>query len=431
MVVDSLETAAGPVSARIDVPGSKSIVNRALICAALADGESRLSRGAPGDDTEAMIECLTALGVPIRREGSGVVVAGTSGNVRGGATISARLAGTTSRFVMALAALGEEATVVTGDAALRRRPFEPLRDALVALGAQVEFLEPPSSLPVKVSRARLRGGEISVRGDISSQFLSALMMIGPLLDGGLRITVTGSLVSVPYVLITERVMRAFGIEGIEVTDERVTIPMGAYRGCAYDVEPDASSASYPLAAAAICGGDVFVPDLGPDALQGDIGFIDVLRTMGCAVQSTSAGLSVRSTGSLEGSVFDLRDMSDLVPTVAATAVFAAGTTEITGVGFIRHKESDRIGDLVDGLQRLGVDAEETDDGMIIRQTPMASLHGEHLPTHHDHRLAMAWSLIALRLSGVSVDDPGVVAKSWPEWWTVRDRLVASSRARSD
>lgn len=431
MPADSLVTASGPVSARIDVPGSKSIVNRALICAALAEGESRLSRGAPGDDTEAMIECLSALGVPIQRQAAGLVVSGSGGVVRGGATVSARLAGTTSRFMVALAALGEEATVVTGDEALRRRPLEPLLVALTTLGASVEPLEPPSSLPVRVSRARLRGGTVSVRGDISSQFLSALMMIGPLLDGGLTVDVTGSLVSAPYVRITAQVMQAFGIENIRVSAERISIPTGTYRGCVYDVEPDASSASYPLAAAAICGGDVLVPDLGPSAMQGDVGFAAILRSIGCDVDSTPAGLRVRSSGSLTGSRFDLKDMSDLVPTVAATAVFAAGTTQITGVGFIRHKESDRIGDLVDGLRRLGVDAVETDDGLIINQTSMDDLHGERLSTHHDHRLAMAWSLIALRLSGISVDDPDVVAKSWPEWWSIRDQLVASSRVRSD
>ncbi|MGA0878598.1 MAG: 3-phosphoshikimate 1-carboxyvinyltransferase, partial [Ilumatobacteraceae bacterium] len=366
----------------------------------------------------------------IRRDGTGLVVSGTDGVIRGGATVSARLAGTTSRFLVALAALGAESTVITGDEPLRRRPLGPLHEALVALGASVEFLEPPASLPVKVTRSHVRGGEISVRGDISSQFLSALMMIGPLLDGGLTIAVVGTLVSAPYVAITERVMRAFGIEGVELSAERITIPMGAYQGCAYDVEPDASSASYPLAAAAICGGEVLVPDLDSDALQGDIGFIEILRTMGCEVESTPIGLRVRGTGRLVGARFDLKDMSDLVPTVAAMAAFATGTTQITGVGFIREKESDRIGDLVAGLRLLGVDAAETDDGLVIDPVPLTRLHGGPLPTHHDHRLAMAWSLVALRLAGVSIDDPGVVAKSWPDWWSVRAQLVASSRGSS-
>lgn len=431
MTSNTLPTAAGPVSAVVDVPGSKSIVNRALLCAALAEGETRLSRSASGDDTQAMIECLTAFGVHIERAGDELVVTGTRGKVRGGCTISARLAGTTSRFMVALAALGTETTVITGDEALRRRPLGPLRDALVALGAEVESLEPPFSLPVRVSRARLQGGEIAVRSDISSQFISALMMIGPLLDGGLSIAMTGSLVSAPYVRLTAQVMRSFGIEGLAVSAERIVVPEGAYRGCPFDVEPDASSASYPLAAAAICGGEVLVPHLGPDAMQGDIGFISVLRAMGCEVHSSSEGLRVRGSGSLTGSRFDLRDMSDLVPTVAAMAVFAHGTTRITGVGFIRHKESDRIGDLVAGLRRLGVGAVETDDGLIIEGTTPGELHGEHLSTRHDHRLAMAWSLIALRLSGISLDDPEVVTKSWPEWWSARDRLVASSRARFD
>lgn len=425
-MADVLPTALGPVHGTVEVPGSKSIVNRALICAALADGESRIAPAAPGRDTQAMLECLVALGVPVGLEDRAIVVRGCAGHLRGGPTVSARLAGTTSRFITAVAALGTEATTVTGDAALRRRPIGPLVRALRSLGASVESLHPDEELPIQVRRADLHGGTVELPGDVSSQFLSALMMIGPLLDGGLDIIVTGRLVSVPYLHITASVMRAFGIDTVSVESSKIRVAPGRYRATDYIVEPDASSASYPLAAAAICGGEIHVPGLGPHSVQGDIGFIDVLGAMGCEVRHDASGVTVRGTGRLRGIAIDLQDMSDLVPTVAALSVFADSPTTITGVGFIRHKESDRIGDLAAGLRDLGCSVEETADGLRIE--PADTLRGRAMATHHDHRLAMAWSLIALRVAGISVDDPSVVAKSWPEWWSTRDDLIASSRS---
>lgn len=428
-MADVLPTASGPIHGTIAVPGSKSIVNRALICAALADGVSRIAPTAPGRDTQAMLECLAALGVPVDLEDQALVVRGCAGQLRGGPTVSARLAGTTSRFITAMAALGTETTTVTGDDALRRRPIGPLVQALRSLGASVESLHPDEELPIAVSRGDLRGGLVEMRGDVSSQFLSALMMIGPLLDEGLTITVTGTPVSVPYLHITVSVMRAFGVEGVSVEPSRIQVRRGRYRATDYTVEPDASSASYPLAAAAICGGEVHVPGLGASSVQGDIGFIDVLEAMGCQVRSDASGVTVRGTGRLRGIAIDLQEMSDLVPTVAALAVFADSPTTITGVGFIRHKESDRIGDFASGLRDLGCAVEETVDGLRIE--PTSACRGRNMATHHDHRLAMAWSLIALRVAGMSVDDPDVVAKSWPEWWSIRDELVASSRPGQD
>lgn len=425
-VLADLAVAQGPLSARVEVPGSKSIANRALICAALAHGTSLLTNVAPGDDTEAMRECLSALGVSMNKVPTGVEILGLRGHITGGATISARLAGTTSRFMIAVAALGNEPTVITGLDALRRRPIEPLQTALRTLGAQVVQLDVDFALPVQVSRAKLRGGRIDIRGDVSSQFLSALMLIAPLLDGGLYIEITSPLISEPYLAITAHVMSAFGIEGIEVSNAHIIVPEGRYRSRTFAIEPDASSASYPLAAAAICGGEVTIPGLGGDAIQGDAGFIDILGQMGCRVERSTADVSVRGANELRGITLDLRSMSDLVPTVAAVALFATSTTEITGVGFIRQKESDRLGDLTRGLRALGADVTETAQGLIINPVPFSKLKGTLLPTHHDHRLALAWSLVALRVAGISIEDPGVVSKSWPNWWEVRDQLVATA-----
>lgn len=419
----ALPTADGPVEAVVTVPGSKSIANRALVCAALAGGVSTLHRVATGDDTAAMLECLRAIGTAVTHDvvtGTCLVDGGPS-HLVGGVTLDARLAGTTSRFMTALAALAERPSVVTGEGPLRRRPMAPLHDALRDLGAVVDPVGEAGHLPVSVSRGGLRGGTVRMRGDVSSQYVTALMLIAPLLPEGLTIELTTPLVSRPYVSITASVMSSFGASGIAVGDSLVTVEPGGYASTEYWIEPDASSASYPLAAAAITGGRVEVPGLGIDALQGDAVFADVLARMGCTVERDAAR-TVVSGGVVRGIDIDMADMSDLVPTLAAVAPFAATATRITGVGFIRNKESDRIGDLVEGLRRLGVVAFEEDDGLSIE--PSDGLHGAELAVHDDHRLAMAWSLLALRIPGVVVDDADAVGKSWPEWWSVRSSLLS-------
>ena len=414
-----LPTAHGPIRATIAVPGSKSIANRALVCAALAAGRSTIEHVAPGDDTVAMIEGLRNLGTNITVSGATVMVDG--GALRGGATIDARLAGTTSRFLTALAALSLEPTVVDGGDALRRRPMAELHDSLRSLGADVRSTN--GCLPVTVARAALTGGRVELRGDVSSQFVSALMMIGPTLPGGLRIDLSTPLVSRPYVAITASVMSSFGAEGITVGERTIGVESSAYRACSYAIESDASSASYPLAAAAITGGAVRVLGIGRGALQGDARFADLMADMGCRVERDESGTTVIGTGRLRGIDVDMADISDLVPTVAAVAAFADTPTRITGVGFIRHKESDRIADVVDGLRAIGCPAEETTDGLVVRPVDRASYRGTSLRVHDDHRLAMSWSLLALAVPEVEVDDPTVVAKSWPEWWTVRSDLL--------
>ena len=417
----SMDVATGPIVADVAVPGSKSIANRALVCASLARGESTLSNVAPGDDTAAMLDCLRALGVDVEMVGDTARVRGRDGSVRGGAVIDARLAGTTSRFMTAVSALGAEPTTVDGGEALRRRPMGELHDALRALGAEV--VSTNGCLPVSVSRGALSGGRIGMRGDVSSQFVSALMMIGPLLPDGLRIDLSTPLVSRPYVAITASVMSSFGASGITVGERGIGVESSSYVGCEFAIEADASSASYPLAAAAITGGSVRVDGLGEGALQGDARFADVMGAMGCRVERTATSTTVVGNGSLRGVDIDMSDISDLVPTVAAVAAFASSSTRITGVGFIRRKESDRIGDLVRGLVEIGCTAVEEDDGLRIEPTDPSSYRGARLSVHDDHRLAMSWSLLGLRVPGVSVDDPTVVGKSWPDWWSVRSALL--------
>jgi 3-phosphoshikimate 1-carboxyvinyltransferase len=418
-----LDTATQPLKAVISVPGSKSITNRSLICAALADGMSTLSNLASGDDTAAMIDCLRALHIEIKVDGTTATITGSAGHPHGGAELNARLAGTTSRFMTALAALSAVPSLITGDAPLCHRPMKPLHDALTQLGAHVKSVDQSGYLPVWVSGDALDGGTVSIPGDISSQYVSALMMIGPYLPEGIRLQLTSPLVSRPYVAITASVMSSFGATGIAIGDHTIGVETSAYTATSYAIEADASSASYPLAAAAIAGGSVKVLGVGQPALQGDAAFVEVLESMGCATKATGESLEVQSTGVLHGIEINMADMSDLVPTLAVVAVFADSPTRITGVGFIRQKESDRIGDLVTGLKKIGCDAVEEDDGILIRPVKINQLHGAELSTHDDHRLAMAWSLLALRVSGISIDEPEVVSKSWPEWWDVRSTLL--------
>ena len=421
-----LPVATGPVHGTVEVPGSKSIANRALVCAALADGTSRLSNLPDGDDTEAMLVGLERFGVGVERvDGVDVSVSGT-GLVAGGVDVDARLAGTTSRFLTALAALGDRPTTITGEAALRTRPMGVLHDALRSLGAEVTPLEESGRLPVRVCRGSLVGGSVDMSGDVSSQFVTALMLVAPYFRDGLSIRLTSPLVSRPYVAMTARVMSTFALEGIGVSDSLVTVEPGRYRPTDTTIEPDASSASYPLALAAICGGEVCVPNLSRESSQGDVAIVDILGRMGCEVGFDHRGAVVSGSGSLRGVDIDMADVSDLVPTVAAVAAFAESPTTITGVGFIRGKESDRIGDLVRGLRALGIAAEPLDDGLRIEPTGVSEHHGAELSTHHDHRLAMAWSLLAARIEGVSVDRPEVVSKSWPTWWNVRSSLLSTA-----
>ncbi len=423
-------TPRGPLDAVVEVPGSKSIANRALVCAALAEGLSVLNRVPDGDDTEAMLECLTVFGVHAERCFDSVrVVGGRERLLPGPLLLPVRLAGTTSRFVTALAALGPGPYTIDGEPPLRRRPMAPLHDALAALGVVVETGGVPGHLPVTV-RGPLAvsdgTAEIALPGDVSSQYLTALMLIGPYVPHGLRLALTSPLVSRPYVQMTAAVMAAFGVPDVEVGEQRVEVPAGRYEPCVYEIEPDASSASYPLAAAAICGGKVRVPGLGSSSLQGDAAFVDVLAEMGCQVVREAGGTSVaREAGvALHGIDIDMVAMSDLVPTLAAVAVFAAEPVRVRGVGFIRAKESDRLGTLCSELQRAGIDAVDHSDGLTVRPSRP---HGAVLATHHDHRLAMAFALVGLGLSDesmgpVEVNDPGVVTKSWPGFWAMLETL---------
>jgi 3-phosphoshikimate 1-carboxyvinyltransferase len=414
-----------PPDAIVPVPGSKSITNRALVCAALADGTSELRGVGRSDDTEAMAECITRLGATVAWDvdDAVVLVMGTGGRLRDGPVeLDARLAGTTSRFITALAALGHGRYRVDGAPPLRARPMGPLHDALAALGVPVRPEGEPGHLPVELEADGLRGGTVTMPGDVSSQFVTALMLVAPEAAEGITIELATPLVSRPYVRITAETMAVFGVDGVLVTDDRVVVPPGRYRATRHTVEPDASSASYLWAAAAITGGRVLVPDFPERPWQGDVAFVDLLGRMGAEVERLPEGIAVTGRRPLHGIDADLADLSDTVPTLAAVACFAASPTRITGVGFIRAKETDRIGSLVRELRRCGADAVEEPDGLRITPAP---LHGAPVRTYHDHRMAMALALLGLVVPGVEIEDPDVVGKSFPGFWAALERLEPS------
>lgn len=416
--------AAGPLDAEVRVPGSKSITNRALVCAGLAHGTTTLEGILLADDTEAMLAGLHELGVrlTVDRSAERVRVVGTrSGRDLTGGLVDARLSGTTSRFLLPVAALGDATAIVDGAEPLRRRPMGDLLDALAQLGASTEPLGEPGHLPVRVDGRGLAGGDVAIRGDVSSQFLSALLLAAPSMDRGLSVEITTELVSVPYVQLTLDVMGAFGARVRRDGDSRIEVEPGGYRAPErFDIEPDASAASYAFAAAAIAGGRVRVQGLGVGSAQGDLAFLDALEAMGATVERTRDWIEVRGGGELRGIEVDLRDSSDTAQTLAVVAPFATGPTTIGGIGFIRAKETDRIAAVVAELRRCGIDAEELPDGMRVHPgAPSAAT----VQTYDDHRMAMSFALLGLRAPGVSIADPGCVAKTFPGYWGMLDALA--------
>jgi 3-phosphoshikimate 1-carboxyvinyltransferase len=299
----------------------------------------------------------------------------------------------------------------------------PLHDALVELGASVRPLEAPGRLPAEVA-GPATGGKVAVSADISSQFVTALMLIGPYLRGGLRIDLSSPLVSRPYVDMTAAVMAAFGAGEVRVGDDSIEVGAGRYRPTTYRVEPDATSAGYPLAVAALAGGTIVVSGLTRTSLQGDTRFVDLLAAMGCSTGWSADGVTVTRdpTLALVGVDIDMADMSDLVPTLAVVAATASTQTRVRGVGFIRGKESDRLGDLAAELTKTGAAVVVEQDGLLI-DPPGDALHGARLATHHDHRLAMAFGVLGTVVEGVEVEDPSVVTKSWPDYWDMLERLT--------
>ena len=415
-----IRPARGDLDLTVRVPGSKSVTNRALLLAALAEGTSELRGVLSAEDTLAFADGLRALGFAVDETGAAVWrIAGGGGRIPAAkADVYCADAGTAARFLLAACAAGAGVYRFDASPQLRRRPLAQLIDALRSQGARTEP-EGAESLPLVLHAGGLSGGALRLPGDTSSQFVSALLMAAPLGRAGLELSVDG-LVSRPYVDMTLRMMTAFGARFEREAHHFFRVVPGAYGARTYDVEPDASTASYFFAAAAVTGGRVSVPGLRRRAaLQGDLRFLDVLEAMGCCVADEPEGVEVTgpARGALAGLTADMSDMSDTFMTLAALAPFATSPVTITGIANVRLKESDRIAAMEDNLRGVGVLTESGPD--FLRVFPGAPRAGRVDP-RGDHRIAMSFAVLGLRAPGVLIDDPGCTRKTCPEFfelWT--------------
>jgi 3-phosphoshikimate 1-carboxyvinyltransferase len=424
----AIQPVDGPISGRPAIPGSKSITNRALVTAALAEGMSTLTGALFSDDTRYMADALNRLGIPVRADAATntMTIEGKGGIPAASADLFIGNSGTTARFLAAAVATGAGTYRIDGDPAMRKRPIGPLLDALRQLGVDAISEAGNDCPPITITSAGLPGGEVTMPGHLSSQYFTGLMLAAPAARGTVTIHVAGELISRPYIAITAEVMRAFGVE-VDLGDDTFTVPGGQrYLAREYAIEPDASAASYVFAVAAITGGTVTVEGLGAGALQGDLGFVRVLETMGCEVTMTDTSTTVTGPegGRLRGGSFDLGDISDTSQTLSGIAPFADGPVTFRGVAHNRVKETDRVGNVVTELRKLGQEVEEFPDGMTIHPRPVTPAVVE---TYHDHRMAMGFALTGLRAPGVVIANPSCVTKTFPAFFDVLDALVRPAR----
>ncbi|MFF1683750.1 MULTISPECIES: 3-phosphoshikimate 1-carboxyvinyltransferase [unclassified Streptomyces] len=397
----------------VEIPGSKSVTARALFLAAAAQGTTTLLRPLSSDDTEGFAEGLLRLGYGVERGPDAWHIEGRpAGPATTDADVYCRDGATTARFLPTLTAAAAHGTYrFDASPQMRRRPLAPLTRALRDLGVDLRHEEAEGHHPLTVTAGGVQGGDVTLDAGQSSQYLTALLLLGPLTRTGLRITVT-DLVSAPYIEITLAMMRSFGAE--VVRDGSVfTVAPGGYRATTYAIEPDASTASYFFAAAALTGGEVTVEGLGKDALQGDLAFVDVLRRMGAGVTTTGDRTTVTAPGpaGLSGVTVNMRDISDTMPTLAAVAPYASGPVRIEDVHNTRVKECDRLEACAQNLRALGVAVATGPDWIEIQPgTPAPA----EITTYGDHRIAMSFAVTGLRIpGGVTFDDPGCVRKTFP------------------
>ena len=411
---------SGPVTGTVRPPGSKSLTNRALIVAGLAEGRSFLTGVLDSQDTRVMVESLRRLGLAVDQDvAAGTIAISGCGGKPPAETADLYLenSGTSIRFLTALCALGNGTFRLDGNARMRERPILDLVDGLRQLGVDVTYEANTGFPPVIVRGKGLAGGTATVASGTSSQFLSGLLMAAPGAAAPITLEIGGSLVSEPYVKMTVAVMEAFGGRVDSIPTGYRVLP-SRYRATDYDIEPDASAASYFFAAAAVTGGRVIVQGLSRSALQGDVGFVDALEQMGCAVEATSDSITVIGRP-LHGIDLDMNAISDTAQTLACVAPFASGPTRIRNVAHMRHKETDRVVAVANELRKVGVSVEEHPDGLTIYPGP---IQPGRIATYDDHRMAMSFALLGLRVPGIEIEHPECTGKTYPHFFQDLDRL---------
>ncbi len=420
-----IRPARGPINGSVRLPGSKSYTNRALAIAALADGRTTISDALFSDDTTYMASALRALGIAVDEDAASrrFVVDGRGGQIPAAeAHLYLGNSGTSTRFLCAIAALGHGRYRVDGNERMRQRPIGPLVESLQALGVRVEHTGKAGFPPVDVWADGCRGGKVRMDGSLSSQYFTALLLAAPYMRDGLDLEVDGVLVSQPYLDITIDIMRAFGVAVTRAGYQRFQVSPGqGYRARDYAIEPDASNATYFLGAAALTGGSVRIEGLGYRSAQGDVHFLDTLEALGCQAVRGEDYLEVHGPSILRGADLNLADMNDTAQTVAALAPFCDGPVTLRGLEHTRHQETDRVAAVTTELRKLGARVDERLDGWTIWPS---NLHAADIATYDDHRMAMAFSLIGLRVPGVRIENPDCVAKTFPDFF---ERFEALTR----
>jgi len=410
---------ATKIKAEIAVPGSKSITQRALIAAALADGVSNLTGPLESEDTRYTAAALEQMGVMVEKGRDKWTVNGNGGLI---ATPDKEIFlgnnGTATRFLTSVAALGAGTFRINGDARMAERPILPLIQALQGWEVDIASINNNGCPPLLIKANGLSGGKTTLPAGKSSQYLSSLLLVGPYARKEAELDVEGEILSLPYVFMTLAVMEAFGIR-VEANEalNSFRIPRGIYRAMNYAVEGDASNASYFYAAAAVTGGEVTVPNVPVPSLQGDAAFVALLARMGCQVNKTGEGLTVSGPEELKGITIDMGDMPDVVPTLAVVASRAKGRTTIKNIAHLRIKECDRLHVMAVELAKMGARVQELEDSLIIEgKDPDAPMHGAAINTYNDHRIAMSFAVAGLAVPGVKILGEECVAKSFPDFW---------------
>jgi len=416
------------LNASVRVPGSKSLTNRALLIAALAEGKSTLTNALFSDDSHYFASALQKLGfrVELDEKRAEIGIWGLGGEIPANKTeLFIGNAGTAARFLTAFLTLGKGTYILDGEPRMRERPIGDLVEALKPLGADITQHATRSTTPLcpplKITASGLLGGKTEIAGNLSSQYLSALLMTAPYAKNPVEIEIVTELNSKPYVDMTLAIMRDFGINVEHKNAQVFRIVPTQYTPCnTYPIESDASAASYFFAAPAICGGKVQVENITRASVQGDIDFLDILAQMGCQIVEHKNSIEVSGTKDLIGVDVDMRHISDTAQTLAAVAPFASTPTHIRGIASARVKETDRISAVCTELRRLGVKIEEFEDGMKIY--PSKSFQPATIQTYNDHRMAMAFSLIGLRANGIEIRNPACVSKTFPNYFDELEKL---------
>ena len=406
------------ISGRIVCPSNKSYTHRAIFLASMADGKSMIKNILKSGDTNATVNACRNFGVEIKEIGNNMAVKSTGELKLQNNIIDAANSGTTIRIVTAISALLDDEIVLTGDSSLKKRPMQPLLDALGSLGAKCN--SSAGKPPITVS-GRIKGGKVTISGNISSQFISAMMIIAPKLENGILLNIKGKLVSKPYVDATIISMKKFGVNvRTEIPYKKYVIPSQNYKSTAFTVPSDFSSLALLLSASVLVGENLTIEISLGDMPQADEAIIDILEILGVIVTLDKNTIKIKSPKKLNGGKFDLSNSPDLIPAIAILALKASKPIEIFNVKHARYKETDRIAILARELSKLGIKVVEKNDGLILRNT--GSLTGDNLNSENDHRLFMAFCIAGMYVGNCTISDPKSVEISYPNFISEMKRI---------